>query len=426
MARPTLDKTAFQKPGAGPELAIVAWQALPAIFPEAGKNIGGAETGLWTLARALATQSDIRVALAVTGGHGRFPRQNDGVELWVSVDRFTQTRRFVSEHIDFYPSLRLKRFHPSLLYRVPWLLVTRPLRNRDPKPMMPDPRLLSRSPAVWAGFGVTADTARMVATARDQGKPSILFIQSNSDLDERLVSGQGFVSRWGDPSEDRLFAIRNATTIVCQTRHQLGLLSQYFGRAGELIRNPIDMQEWRLAKRTGNRYVLWIGRYDSFHKRPLLMIQAASQCPTIRFKMVINPGDRDIEDQVRRLKPPNVEIVSCVPFKEMPDLFTEASMFVSTGDPGCEGFPNVLLQAAASHTPIVSVNDFDSFLTTSGAGVDCGGDPDSLASRIESLWENPSIDWQMVDAYLTANHDLALAAVRVAEIVQQLKQPTIC
>lgn len=424
-ARPTLAPAATQDratPVPGLQLAIVAWQALTAIFPDAGKNIGGAETGLWTLARAVAAQTDIRVAIAASADHGRYPQQKEGVDLWISVDRFAKTRRFVSDHIEFAPKLRLKRFHPALIYRVPWLLMTRPLRNRDPQPMTPDPRLQSRSPDVWAGFGVTADTARTVAAAIGQGKPSILFIQSNSDLDERLASGQSFVSRWGDPSEDRLFTIRNATTVVCQTLHQVVLLKQRFGREGELIRNPIDVKVWKLAKRTDDRYVLWIGRYDAFHKRPLMMIQAASQCPTIRFKMVINPGDRDIEDQVRRLKPPNVEIASHVPFDQMPDLFSGAAMFVSTGDSDCEGFPNVLLQAAASHTPIVSVNDFDGFLQASGAGIDCGGQSGCLADRILAQWKNPTIDWQAVDTYLAENHDATRVARRVAELVQPFKR----
>ena len=428
-ARPALDRAATQdaaKNESLPQLAIVAWQAMPAIFADAGKNIGGAETGLWTLARALAAQTDIRVALAVAASHGGYPHRQDGVDLWVTVDRFTKTRRFVSDHIDFSPKLRLKRFHPALIYRVPWLMVTRPLRNRDPQPMMPDPRLQSRSPDVWAGFGVTADTARTVATAIRQGKPSIIFIQSNADLDERLASGQSFVSRWGDPSEDRLFVIRNATTIVCQTRRQVDLLKQHFGRDGQWIRNPIEMQLWDLQKRGDDRYVLWIGRYDSFHKRPLMMIRAAAKCPTIRFKMIINPADRDIEDQVQRVKPPNVEIISHVPFERMPDLFAGASLFVSTGDPDCEGFPNVLLQAAASHTPIVSINDFDGFLKASGAGIDCGGNPDCLADQVTSQWKNPSIDWQAVDNYLAENHDLAQAAQRVVELVHQLKPAVSC
>lgn len=402
-----------------PQLAIVSWQALPAIFKDAAKNIGGAETGLWTLARSIAARSEVSVAIAVSSGHGGYAREVDGVELWIHVDRFAKTRRFVSDHIDLSPRFRVKRFHPSLLVWVPWLLLTRPLRKRDPEPMTADPRLIGRSPDVWAAFGVTADTARTVATAIQQGKPSIVFIQSNADLEERLATGESFVSRWGDPSEDRLYALRNASLIVCQTQYQVECLKRHFGRNGELIRNPIDSDTWRLPKRTDERYALWIGRYDSFHKQPLLMIRAAQQCPTIRFKMVINPGDRDVEQEVRRTQPPNVEIISHIPFEEMPELFSGAGLFVSTGARSAEGFPNVLLQAAASHTPVVSLHDFDSFLKVSGAGVDCGGDPDQLAGRIRSQWEDPAIDWQGVDRFLAANHDSAQAARRVAEFVNQ-------
>jgi len=403
-----------------PQLAIVAWQALPAIFPDAGQNIGGGETRLWTLACAVASQTNVRVAVAVSAGRSGYPCQKNAVELWLTVDRFAKTRRFVSDHLDCSPRVRIKRFHPALLFRVPWLLVTRPLRSRDPQPMLPDRRLQSRSPAVWAAFGVTADTARTIATAIEQRKPSIVFIQSNADLDERLASGHKFVSQWGDPSEDRLFVIRNATTIVCQTEYQIDVLNRRFGRAGHLIRNPIEASSWQLPKRGNDRYALWIGRYDSFHKRPLMMIEAAAQCPSIAFKMVINPADREIEDEVRRNKPLNVEILSHVPFERMPELFAGARVFVSTGDPNCEGFPNVLLQAAASHTPIVSINDFDNFLKASGGGTDCAGDPAALPAQILAQWQNPMIDWQTVDAYLIAQHDLTQAARRVAELVEQL------
>jgi len=109
----------------------------------------------------------------------------------------------------------------------------------------------------------------------------------------------------------------------------------------------------------------------------------------------------------------------------MPDLFAGAGVFVSTGDPACEGFPNVLLQSAASHTPIVSVNDFDGFLKASGAGIDCGGNPDCLADQIRSQWQSSTTDWQAVDRYLAENHDLAQAAQRVAELVQSLKSAVV-
>lgn len=416
-------------PDLGPDLAIVSWQALPAIFPDAGSNIGGAETGLWTLAKGIADHTPLRVAIATSAPRGGYPNRHEKVDLWISVDSYAATRRFVSDHLDVVPKLRLKRFHWALLYRVPWLLITRPLRSRDPEPMRPDPRLIGRNPAVWAAFGVTADSARTVATAMQRRRPSVVFIQSNADLDQRLTGGEPFVSRWGDPSADRLFVIRNATTIVCQTACQIQWLASRFGKTGVLIPNPIDLQTWRLPKRTAEParpeepaepYVLWVGRYDEVHKRPLLMIRAAIDCPQIRFRMVINPADRAVEAEVRRLKPPNVEIVDSVAFDKMPETFAGAKLFVSTGNPECEGFPNVLLQAAASHTGIVSLHDFDEFIARSGAGRHCAGSTESLANHIRSMWQTDDIRWAAVDAYLHAHHDLRSVAGKVRDLVGRL------
>jgi len=407
-----------------PDLAIVSWRALPAIFPDAGKNIGGGETRLWTLAKGLAAHTPLRVAIATSAGRGGYPDRHENVDLWIDVDRYAATRRFVSDHIDVVPKLRLKRFHRALLYRVPWLLITRPLRSRDPEPMRPDPRLIGRNPAVWAAFGVTADSARTVATAMQRRRPSVVFIQSNADLDERLAGGEPFVSRWGDPSADRLFVIRNATSIVCQTACQIRWLANRFGRTGVLLPNPIDLPTWRLPKRTDEPYVLWIGRYDEVHKRPLLMIRAAIECPQIRFRMVINPADRAVEAEVRRLKPPNVEIVDSVAFDKMPEMFAGAGLFVSTGNPQCEGFPNVLLQAAASHTAIVSLHDFDDFLARSGAGRHCAGSTESLANHVRSMWRTDDTRWDTVDGYLHAHHDLRSVAEKIRDLVGRLCDTT--
>jgi hypothetical protein len=57
-----------------PDLAIVSWQALPAIFPDAGKNIGGGETRLWTLAKAIA-QHTPRRHVGSAGRISRSPRK---------------------------------------------------------------------------------------------------------------------------------------------------------------------------------------------------------------------------------------------------------------------------------------------------------------------------------------------------------------
>lgn len=401
-------------------MAIVCWGALPAVFPQAGKNVGGAETRIWTLAQALQARGDLRIALAMRSPGGRFPKCHHGIELWLQPDRFATARRFVSEHLDLAPRPRLKRFHPRLLYLVPWLLATRPLRRRDPLPMQPDERLRHRRPDLWVALGITEETSRTVATAQAQGRPSLVFIQSNADLDERLAIEETFVSRWGDAAAPRRYVLRHATQIVCQTQWQLEALQTRFGRQGIIVRNPIEIDRWRLPAPDQPPYALWIGRYDDFHKRPLLMLRAAAACPDIAFKLVINRGAPEIEQQVRRLRPANVEIIDYVPFDQMPRWFAAARLFVSTGSPQCEGFPNVLLQAAASRTPIVSLEDFDLFLARSRAGVSCDGSLERLITAIKTGWQQPSVDPPAVDAYLRQHHDHAQVAAAVHAIITRL------
>ena len=404
----------------GPRFALVSWQVLPAIFPRSGSNVGGAETGLWGLAQTLGRLPGLRVAVATSAPHSGYPGEHQGVDLWLSVDRFAAMRRSVSSCIEFSPRLRWKRFAPRLLFELPVLAVTRPWRPRDPLTMEPDPRLAQRHPDVWGAFGNSGDTARTVATALMQQRPSIVFIQSNADLDERLAGGDAFTTRWGDTAQELRFVLRHATEIVCQSRWQLDALQQRFGRRGHLIRNPIDVSAWSGVQTDQQPYALWIGRYDDFHKRPLLMLQAAAECPAIPFKLVINRLDPTIERQVRRSCPANVELIDYVPFDQMPSWFAGARLFVSTGAPDCEGFPNVLLQAAAAGTPIVSLEDFDGFLAASGAGVDCGGSIARLAAELRSRWQKPAIDRARVERYLADRHAPERVAGRVADLIRRL------
>jgi glycosyltransferase involved in cell wall biosynthesis len=84
--------------------------------------------------------------------------------------------------------------------------------------------------------------------------------------------------------------------------------------------------------------------------------------------MIVNPHDSELETQIRKAIPQNVELVDYVPFDQMPHEFAQARAFLCTGSPVHEGFPNVLLQSAASHTPICSLSDFDDFLFLAGLG----------------------------------------------------------
>lgn len=380
---------------------------------------------MWTLAKHLAGRGHLRVAAFVrsdspdNAGVG-WPQRVDNVQLVVHVDRFRRLRQQVSESIEL-PRFRLKRWDAHLLWRLPALLATRPFRRRDALPCHPDPRLIDRDVDYWITFGNSSDSSNVIATAKANGTPCAVSIQSNDGVDGRLAGPGEFINPSGEPASSRRYVLAEADQVMCQTEWQANRLATRFGRQGIVIRNPIDTSAWSPSRTSpmtpGTRPVLWIGRFDDFHKRPLMMLDLVTQCPDIQFDMIINPLDSEIEREFRARCPDNVRVISSVPFADMPGVFREVAMFVSTGNPDFEGFPNVLLQAAACHTPSVSLHDYDQFLDRSGAGIACGGSMDRLALAVRQVWERPQFNWDRVDRYLAEHHDADRIAAKVEAMV---------
>ncbi|MFG0264011.1 MAG: glycosyltransferase family 4 protein [Rhodopirellula sp. JB055] len=409
-------------------IGMVAWGALPCIVEQTrtkgkhtfGKTFGGMETAMWTLARGLAKQKHNHVTCFVAASQSRngnapWPHQVSDVHLQVCVDRFRAIRHDVGDSIDVRQR-RLKRFSPNLLWQIPLLGLTRPFRSRDPGDCQPDPNLAGQSMDAWITFGINGASSRVVATARATGTPSFVCIRSNSGVEDRLASAEEYHNECGESATSRRFALLESDHVVVQSQWQLDRLRDVFHRDGYLARNPIDRFHWRppidppSPESVSEPFdILWIGRFDDFHKRPRLMLEIAKTLPHRTIKMIANPFDAELEADLRRNAPTNVEWIDRVPFAQMPATFQRAKVFVSTGNPEHEGFPNVLLQAAASHTPIVSISDHDQFLARSGAGISCNESIDAMPHAIEKLLGRAGeaatqIDWPRVDAYLDEHH----------------------
>lgn len=395
-------------------VTFVVWQALPAIDPSRGRQIGGLETAAWAMARHLAADSRFDVHFFVRSTRGWNDRRVEGVAVHAVRDRWSILRRQVSECIDL-PQRRLLRFRPRLLWQVPLLGVTRPWRGKDLTGDSADSRLIDHATDLWGTLGVSRESAAVVETARQQGRPSLLMIRSAADL--------GDPTAYGVPVAIQRQVLQRATRIVCQAEYQGRKLREGFGREATLIRNAIDRNRWTAGHgpRSG---VLWVGRYETFHKRIDLAIKIARACPEIPFTLVANRSQPEVEAEVRAHLPANVSLVDYVPHDEMPDRFRASSVFLSTGAAAYEGFPNVLLQAAATHTPVVSLEDFDSFIQRSGCGMvaaNCQAAAEAIRRNVAG--ETP-YDWSAIDAYLRDKHSPEAERQTLAGLCKQIAGPS--
>ena len=374
-------------------LAIVALNAYPAIVPHAGNAVGGLETFAWSLARTLARDPALHVQFVVRHTSPPSQRVVDGVELLCDVEPLRAIRREVSQAVEptsGFPWMRVKRFRPGLLWQVPLLALAKLAGPRLSMATRIEALLQFAKPDVVLALGVGEGSAAAVQAARKIGLRVWFWVRSNSDLDERFLSDANYVDPNGVTSTEARAAFQ-ADGILCQTQWQRDRVQQFLNRDSVVIPNPVDAERFPIGEAfpEARKEVLWIGRYDLLYKRPHLALEVARLCPAIPFHCIINPGDPAIEQSIRSRCPPNVRITDYVPRDSMPEVFRAARLFCFTGSDALEGFPNVLLEAASSGTPIVSLEEFDHFLKPSNAGVHAGHDVARLAALIRELWEMP-------------------------------------
>jgi len=379
-------------------VCLVALNAYPAIDPQAEGPIGGIETRAWMFARGLAARDDMDVSFVVR--HHRTPRlaNAEGVRLIPLIDRLYRWREGVRMCVGkqpTFPWLALHQWQLSLLWRLPVVAAERLLRGRPGDPWQPDARLVGVSADVLCTFGVQSHSATVIASAHAAGRPTVLVLGSDGDLDEHYGPESTFVSPYGDRGNDCWRILQEADLIVAQTPEQQRVLRERFGRESTVIANPIDVAEWDARRNQPlesdntaglERYVLWVGRADAVHKRPQLCIELAQICPDVTFLLIMNPRDAELEHRLRRERPANVRIISWVPFPQMPSVFGHAAALVNTSL--LEGFANTFLQAALSEVPIASLEVGAPFLGAIGCGCSADGDLSRLAEYLRRVWGN--------------------------------------
>jgi len=412
-------------------VAFLAYHAYPVIEPAAEGVFGGTETRAWTLARALARRSDLAVSLVVYARRPIVQQICQGVRIVRRCEPLYWVRQAVGRHVEVlgrFPWLRFRSFSPGLLWQMPLLAAVRPFR-RAPDPRRPDRFLQNLEADVLLCFGVHRQSAAAVATAKATGRRSMVFLGADSDLDSRYAPDSTYVTPYGERGAVCWYALHHADRIVAQTPWQRAALVERFGREALVLPNPIDLEEWDAAQAGEepppavphlSRYALWVGRADSFHKRPLLCLELARRCPEVPFLLVVNPREPRVEEQLRHQRPGNVWLVERVAFADMPRVFRRAAVYVNTSAAGYEGFPNVFLQAAASGVPIASLELDADFVSRAGAGSVACGDMERLAEYVRRMWHHPAeaiAAGQQGRRFVQQHHDATLIADRLAQAI---------
>lgn len=417
-------------------ICCLAPNAYPVIEPTARGYVGGTETRAWLLARELARQDDLKVSIIV-----RWPRrlaryEYDGVRIVRPRELVFWARQFVATGLDVLPAfpwLRIRRWSFGLVWRLALLAALRPLPRTfsDSQQRKRFFQLLGAD--VFCCFGAHRDSAMLIDVAKACGRKSVLFLCTNSDLDERYARGSTYRTPFGERGDICWQALCRADQIVAQTAWQQQALRDRFGREAVVIRNPIDVSEWQrlveaeedlLPETQGlHRYALWIGRADAFHKRPLECLELARRCPEVDFLMILNRYDDELQRRVTDQRPPNVRITARVDFARMPQIFRKAVVFVSTSSAAFEGFPNVFLQAAAAGVPIASLEIDYGFVESERCGCAAQGDLDRLADYVRAVWQDSAqceADGARAREYVRRYHDLPQIATQLAALLRDV------
>lgn len=353
-------------------VGIVSLGACAFTNPETGFPAGGAELQLYLLARALAQREDCRVTLYVADC-GQLSRHEGHLRIQVLV-RLKESRAFPATAI------------PGVVWRL--------ARGRHDL-------YITRSAS--AINGLTWLAARL-AWAR-----TVHMCAHDDECNGKADATLSRPARWLHH-----LGLRRADRLLCQGERQRQMLQAAFGR--EAVPAPSLLPEMSPTPEAGPRAgFLWVGR-DVDWKRPELFIELARRLPEEPFTMVCQPQPGCDVGRLRAAAPANLQLLPGLPPAETAALFAHHKALVITSR--AEGFPNVLLQAVAAGTPVLSMAvDPDNMVREFQAGAVCSDQFDLIVGRARELAASEAF-WQTShEGALRLAADRAQGRHRLLELV---------
>lgn len=208
---------------------------------------------------------------------------------------------------------------------------------------------LVRVPFVWGcAEDVSVEGAvfqRPQPSQRERGfvdLVKVLLLRSNARVSQALF--------------DR--GVRRASVTIAQNSRQAELLAMNYGQNAVIIPNGVDLLD-EPDERSPTPVVLWLNNLIR-RKQPEVFIELArvlaDRYPETEFAMVGGRADDGYLRDLRSLAAgiPGLNLYGHVPYSETASWFRRAWIYVLTSD--SEGFPNVMLQAWATRTPVVSLS----------------------------------------------------------------------
>jgi len=238
--------------------------------------------------------------------------------------------------------------------------------------------------ATYLQMGAGSETGRVAMGCKriGGGRRRFLFcIASDGDCEAGL-------RQLGPFREKALYryGLRQADTVVSQTRRQKTMILESFGIRSEII--PMPCTWFSEVEGRGNQafpssgaHILWVGRISEV-KRLEWLLDVAERCSDLVFDVVGTPNAETeyFASLMRRAEAiPNVVMHGRVSDEELADLYSKAMALCCTSI--IEGFPTTFLEAWSRGVPVVTTFDPDGMVAEYGLGYVA----DSVGDLVESV-----------------------------------------